>query len=890
MSLKQITSPIYKFITHVVSNLYPLLEYAENIILNFIQQFRDEADDLGIQITDKQLRAYIERFDQLKNSPKITDKELKNYTLSQLIKLVTSSEGVNSDEEINDTPDVVYHEGNKIIYNGSREANCITYGRGEQWCITKTSYDAYRYDSDRYYPTFYLAKNGDLPNSDRLSFVAVQVRNTYENRRYVYTSRDNRPYESSPMSFEELMREIPWLADIPNLRNILKYIPLTQIEKNSRTYKNKPISVREWINLEFPIKKQYLVIRGASGDKTFTDISDDEFISKYLPKFPQLATFVATSQGMFDGLDLLKNIDKFSTQTQGSIISNFFDVVGLEYLPSDSLSFELKKFLVARKKWNINPNQRIYVTEDGNTIVLLEFDSDNIKLGLYQENDDYPNAKITKRTSKYLLEYPELDKIPLQNILDLTSKNVIDISVLNSILEKAKEDSDSAIISKEINGKQIIIDSNSFTSYKIENNNIEKIPFTDEDVQTIFAQEENNKGFQESVLNIIKNGQEIPSSIDKEAFLSIINSIPYAQRLFLVNNIPSVTLTAPVEDAASIFTINTTGNDSFLKANSSYGDIVRGGRRADENWRYYSSGGSRTIKNPAQVQSIVNFLRETNRPLNDEELLITLDGSEYSSPPVEIIKQFVRANPPLTAGNIYKPVMRNDILLIVNTANPRESKQLSDRSGKLVKANISPTQAAQLLGTTPAAAQGAAPVAGAGRRGRPAGVPNAPAAPAANVPAGQGASVAEIMANYQLGNGFTQLPARSFQRLNTNTGIGRQIANNRGASRRNNLLANSGRVVRDIEVGPSNIYIIRLADQSHIASVVVQPGNLHYLITPTSAVALNSPADLLTALQQRNLAEARGYIMTEYLDRNPHHKNEFKELIKKTITEKQTNK
>ena len=54
MSLKQTSSPIYKFITYVVSNLYPLLEYAENIILKYIEQFREEADDLGIQITDTQ--------------------------------------------------------------------------------------------------------------------------------------------------------------------------------------------------------------------------------------------------------------------------------------------------------------------------------------------------------------------------------------------------------------------------------------------------------------------------------------------------------------------------------------------------------------------------------------------------------------------------------------------------------------------------------------------------------------------------------------------------------------------------------------------------------------------------------------------------------------------
>jgi len=886
MSLKQTTSPIYKFITYVVSNLYPLLEYAENVILKYIEQFKEEADDLGIQITDTQLRKYIERFDQIKNSPKITDKELKNYTLSQLIKLITSSEGVNSDEEIDNTPDVVYHEGNKIIYNGAKEDNCITYGRGERWCITRGAYGGYRYNEDKGFPTFYLAKNGDLPDSNKLSFVAIQVRDTgRESNRYVYTNRQNSPYESSPMSFDDLMREVPWLADIPDIKRILKYIPLSQAEKASRTYGSNPISIREWMNLEFPVKKQYLVIRGNSGGETFKDISDNDFISKYLPKFPQLATFVAVTPGIFDSIDLLKNIENFSTQVQGSIIANFRDPVNLSYLKTDTLDFKLKKFLVERKKWKLDADQRIYTTKDGNTIVLLTFAPNDIRLGLYQENDDYPNAKITKRTSKYLLEYPELDRIPFQNLIDLTAKNIIDVSVLNSVLEKAKTDSNSAIISKDINGKQIIIDSNSFSSFKIEDGNISKIPFSDEDVQAAFAQEENNKGFQESALNLITSKEDIPSNVDKEAFLSIIDSIPYSERIYVVNNVPSVILTAPGNEYSNIFAINVE-NESFLRFASNYGD----GTSWRQTQRYNDY-----VKTPEQIQSIINYLRGANKSLNDNELLTTLNGTGYRAPSVDTIKQFVQANPPLNPENRYRPVVFNDTLLIINTADPRESKQLSDRSGKIVKANISPAQAARLLGTTPAAAQGAgervaAPVAGAGRRGRPAGVPNAPVAPAANAPAGQGLSVAGIMGENGLGNGFTQIPNRSFQRLNTNTGVGVNINNNRGASRRNNLLGNAGRVIRNIAVGPSDIYLIRLANQTVIASIVVQPGNLHYLVTPTNAYALNSPADLLNALQQRNLTEARGYIMTEYLDRNPNHKNEFKELIKKTITEKQTNK
>jgi hypothetical protein len=374
--------------------------------------------------------------------------------------------------------------------------------------------------------------------------------------------------------------------------------------------------------------------------------------------------------------------------------------------------------------------------------------------------------------------------------------------------------------------------------------------------------------------------QKFPEN--KDAFLSIINSIPYNQRTYVIGNSPSVLLTAPGNDDPNIFTINTTG-ESFLTFNSNYDD--------GDDWRQ-KLRFNKPANNLAQVQSIISYLTAADKLLNDTELLATLNGAGYTKPTPEIIKQFVQANPPLNPENTYKPVIFNDILLIINTANPRESKQLSDRSGKLVKANISPSQASRLLGVAAPAAQGAgaqvaAPVAGAGRRGRPPGVPNAPAAPAANVPAGEGISVTNVMNDADLTTGFNSLPTRARQRLTATPGRAINITNNRGASRRNNLLGNAGRVIRNISVGPSDIYIIRLNGNNVVASIVVQPGNTHYLVTSTGAYALNSPADLLNALQQRNLAEARGYIMNEYLDRNPHHKNEFKELIKTKITEKQ---
>jgi len=131
---------------------------------------------LNIQITDNQLKAYINRFDQLRgNSTKIQEKDLFKYSLPQLIKLVTSSKGVEEPEDAVDvTPDVVYNENGLIIYNGSKEDNCLTFGAGERWCITRGSFGNYRYDSNRKNPTFYLVKDTNLPSSDKKSFFVPQ--------------------------------------------------------------------------------------------------------------------------------------------------------------------------------------------------------------------------------------------------------------------------------------------------------------------------------------------------------------------------------------------------------------------------------------------------------------------------------------------------------------------------------------------------------------------------------------------------------------------------------------------------------------------------------------------------------------------------------------------
>jgi hypothetical protein len=50
-----------------------------------------------------------------------------------------------------------------------------------------------------------------------------------------------------------------------------------------------------------------------------------------------------------------------------------------------------------------------------------------------------------------------------------------------------------------------------------------------------------------------------------------------------------------------------------------------------------------------------------------------------------------------------------------------------------------------------------------------------------------------------------------------------------------------------------------------------------------AAIALNSPSELLSVLQQRGLAEHYNYLVREFMDNYPEQKDEVKNLLKKHL-------
>jgi hypothetical protein len=856
----------YKFITHIVSNLFPLNEYSEGEMSKLMDKFKEEANDFNIHISDEQLKKYIERFDQLKNSPKIEDKDLRRWPLSKLIKLVTSSEGVDDEEE--QGPDVLYSENGYTIYSGGNEELCQRHRNEVPWCITRTSFGNYRYSKDRNYPSFYLIKNTNLPDSNKLSFVAIQVK---DNGKYVWTPRDNSPNESQQMDWGKLTSDIPWLNDIPNIKNILKHIPLSASEKTSQVYGKHggEISIRKWVTFPFNEKKQYLVVRKNKGI-LFDDITSEEFISKILPKYPQLASFIATNADILDPISLIKNLSNFSPNDRKSIIANLRNNIDLKELSKDNLPFDVKKLLVTLKKWNISTDQRMYVTKNGEAIVLLNFETaGNISVGVYTQDDDYPNIKLNKRTSKFLLDYPEIDKLPFNTIIKLANDEVIDPNFINKILTQAQENPNLAISITDTKDGKIILDSNSFTSYKLKDGKITSISFDDEEIQNILSQETDNTSFQQSAIDLIYDGQDLPKNIEIDSLVNLINSSNYTKR----TKEGSVILISPPDNESDyrIFLVPNNINE--------FRPYVTG---------YDKLGFFRKEKSIKDYTPYFTYLRSIGQSFTDDQFMNILDAIE----PYNRIskKSFISSNPPLTPNSQYFPTVYEDQYIILNKRNPSQSLIISPKSGKIIKFNIPPRLAANILGTnqpqnqptqTPTTQPTQPAVTNTARgRGRPAGG----ARPIAPVVQG-GTGTEQQMEARGLRTAWNGLPTSIRTRLSN---ISPEQGLSRGASRRNNQLGNRGRVTSTWSAGPSSIYFISLSNGTVIASINIQPGNGNYILIPNQEpIRLNSPTELLSALQIVDLAEV---LIAEFMVSNPAKLTETKKILNYYIKSKNRKK
>ena len=844
-------SNIHKLIEHLVENWSNNLSeaLAPRVKQQLMDKFKQEADDFNITIADKQLSDYIDYFDErLKNNPKITEKDLAKYPLKALIKLVSAYKGSSKEDEDEDTsniPDVVYNENGLIIYSGHNEENCLKFGRGEQWCITKGSFSNYRYDSQRKNPTFYLVKDTNLPNSDRKSFFVVVVGsdNTYKVSDRSNNDVGGRGTEWNrwePFSFIE--QNFP---SVQGLERIFRYVPVSKVELSTRQYANNAMSIEEWEVAPPDFKERYLVIR--KGKTLFSDISNEKFVKTILPDNQDMATIVAKNFGMINLDTLLQEFDSFTPQNQKSIIANTrrFSKVPTDILKSRSIPFSAKKAVIKGELLSIPSDERYYVSNDDKAIIKLKFSGDDVSMGLFTEKETYPNVKVNSRTSSILRSLPRFDEMPFDALLKLTKDNLLPKDTVTKVIDKSKEeDSKSAIITANTDEGEIVLDTNTFKAYKPENGEYTPVPFEDDSVQNILKSDTVGGGIQDGIIRIISTFDSIPPSVlPMSTVSSIVKQTPPEKRIIRKG------------DESFIIIPSNTGNELNLWNTNNPLD------RSSVAFNYREDGrfGTGKMANQEMWSEYFNYLRSQNLAYDSTQLLPLASSQYYTG------QKFLAANPPLSADNIYRPAQYEGTWYIINQNNPSESRKLSPQTGNLLRANLTPAKVSTILGTRPPA--------GAARGTR------TPAAAATTPPAATAQpndAVRQVIIGAGLAQGFTALPDSLKNRILSGT----VVANDNGVAGRNRALGDRGRVTRIISAGQSRMYIIRLASGTIIGQASFQPEARHYIITTNNAFNMGRVGNFIDTLTARNLRETEDILRVAMGAASPEELEEIKSKTK----------
>jgi hypothetical protein len=813
--------------------------------------------------TDDQLDTFIDAFDKIRSSLPSPQNDIYNYTTSKdkfelddFFSLLAKKDKLTSkkDKEA-EIPDVIYssEDGNIKIFNGNREDLCTRFSREVPWCITKGSWTGYRYDPNRGYPTFYLVKNSNLPDNDKLSFVAIQAR---ANDNWVYTNRKNNPYESRVMNWETLNSEIPWLSQIPDAKSKMPWVDISDQEKEERSFRDKPIPYSTWDLYLTPNQKlRYINIRNGRqnyGDngKLFSDMSEEKFVSEYFPKLDKsLRGNLLRNQTL--NIDYL--VDNYEnpnfTDEDKALILRFYLQEGRlnidkaeELLEKTTVPFQLKKDIITKNKIAENNRYRFFINNE-NEIVEIIFNQSlsDINIKTFTNKNGVTLSKeikdVTPKTgTKYLLNYPELDTFPFKVLLKLAGSEIIPDDLIKKVIEKAKNDPNSSIIVRELeDGSTFLIDTNAFEAYKSQNGQLNKIPFDSEEIQNILSNEQGNNGVIDNILEIFTNAKRIPDSISKQTILSLTKNLEPEKRFITFRGEPAFLIPAENINDTNLFKILYLNKNGGLQYPILYGGEGEYWREPNRDWQ--------TAFTPEDFRFSSDYFRSKQETYSDDNLRDIFQSAPRGG---QAIVNFINSNPPLNPANIYRPIIYQNSLYLFNTQNPGNSLRLG-AGGRLINKSFNNRDVAAITGQEVPAARRvrqAAPAAG----GEEAGAETPAAAPAAGE---ANEATAAIIEEYGLTNGVNALPTA----LRNIILAGRVIATDNGFQGVNNALGNRGRVVRIIANGSNRMYIIRLTSGTYIARVSYQPGARHYIITANNAFRINRVGDFIDALTARNLAE-----------------------------------
>ena len=261
-----------------------LFEISQKIKDEIFKKFKIEEPN----VSDENIKYYIDEFEKRKGNPAITKKDIQTYTFKELEKVIdslpTNQKISKSDNNVEfSNTELIYNQSPLQIYHGENEKTCIKI-KGDfpsSWCVSRSSggnmYNTYRYAGTD--PSFYFVKNLDRLNKiteiedDLFCFFVIQFNNQGE---YIVTNAKNDG--DKEMSWQEILKLEPLLN---GKEGLFKNVPLTDEEKEYYARFKDGISDKEYIDLPYKEKKIYFSITHELNDVKFKNTPND-LINDYI--------------------------------------------------------------------------------------------------------------------------------------------------------------------------------------------------------------------------------------------------------------------------------------------------------------------------------------------------------------------------------------------------------------------------------------------------------------------------------------------------------------------------------------------------------------------------------------------------------------------------------
>ncbi len=213
-------------------------EISEKHVSVLIDKFQKEKPGLSPVV----IRAYIERFEQIKNSPNVVEKDIFKLSWKDLEETADRNRkrdikaGKVEPDKIDGN--LIYNKNDIRVYQAPTRDACVKYGNGYTFCISArgddSMYSSYRHDENGT-PFFVFRDNIPKDDPDHLLVVIHYLNEEGDNYKYSVTNANNdgEDYFESDM---ELVSTYPELRPIVDAE-IFGHIPVEDKEDKEHTVK-----------------------------------------------------------------------------------------------------------------------------------------------------------------------------------------------------------------------------------------------------------------------------------------------------------------------------------------------------------------------------------------------------------------------------------------------------------------------------------------------------------------------------------------------------------------------------------------------------------------------------------------------------------------------------